>query len=86
MTEHLSLRQQTHQLLEQLPTASLAELKSFMGYLQFKYQSTKPSHFNQTIKVPPDSLTATYKGLVQSPLTVEVLHESYELHLTGELE
>jgi hypothetical protein len=84
----ISIKQQAQKLLDQLPPEGLRDLLWFIEFLQFKYQiaspleSTTPSATDQ--EVPSDSLTARYRGFVQSPLSVAELTAAYELSMMGD--
>ena len=84
------VRQQVQQMLKDLPPEGLNELAQFIEFLQFKYQAAPPSGIKKTnedstsTNVPGNSLTARYKGFVQSPLSVAELTTAYELTLMGD--
>lgn len=86
----LSTKQQTQQLLEQLPPEGIAELRSFIEFLQFKYRLAPPVEplppSTLVAEVPADSLTARYRGFVQSRLSVAELGAAYETMLLGDEE
>jgi hypothetical protein len=81
-----SIRQQTLQLLDELPPEGLDELARFIEFLRFKYRpmsapsSSAPIHSD----IPPDSLTTRFRGFVQSPLSVAELAAAYEFHMMGD--
>jgi len=84
----ISIRQQTQQLLEELPPEGLDELTHFIEFLYFKYRLTFPPTPSTSApvssEIPSDSLTARFRGFVQSPLSVAELAAAYELHMMGD--
>jgi hypothetical protein len=84
----LSIRQETEQLLDQLPPEGLVELRRFIELLALKYKLKPPltpenPALSQT-DIPAQSLTARFQGLVQSPLKVAELSQAYELGMMGD--
>ncbi len=86
----LSMQQQTLQILEQLPPAGLTELAQYMEFLRFKYRPKVVARATPKMKgqleIPPDSLTARFRGFVSSPLSVNALATAYEFYVMGDLE
>ena len=86
----LSIRQQTEEILTELPPEGLSELVRFIEFLRFKYLGSTPVQATAKPASPPDipadSLTAQYQGFVQSPLTVAELSTAYEFSLTDDQE
>ena len=83
--QDISIKQHVQQLLDELPSEGLRELLWFTEFLQFKYRLANLSEsINDSAAdqgVPSESLTARYKGFVQSPLSVAELNTAYELSL-----
>ena len=90
--QNISIKHQTRQLLEQLPPEGLQELASFIEFLQFKYrrpvspEQAASAPIDQQHVVPPDSLTARYRGFVESTLSVAELTTAYELTMMDDNE
>jgi hypothetical protein len=84
----LSIRQEAEQLIEQLPPEGLAELIGFIELLSLKYKLKSPitskTPASPQVHIPPHSLTARFRGFVQSPLKVAELSLAYELDMMGD--
>jgi hypothetical protein len=80
-----SIQQQARKALVQLPPEGLEELAQYIEFLLFKYRLTNSSDSAAAESIssdmPADSLTARFRGFIQSPLTVAELSEAYELDL-----